>query len=79
MTETKTQIYGVVLPLNIAHRARIVAATKGKSRSGLMRDLLVEYLRKFDELTELSAHPVLTRCHPASTSLMCNDEKATNR
>jgi metal-responsive CopG/Arc/MetJ family transcriptional regulator len=48
MSETQTQIYGVSLPMDVAHRARVLAATQGKSRSGLMRDLLMEYLNKYD-------------------------------
>ena len=40
----QNQVYGVVLPTEIARRARILAAMEGKSRSKLMRDLLVNYL-----------------------------------
>lgn len=45
---TQTQIYCVVLPLDMAHLARVLAATMGKSRSGLMRDLLRDYLKAHD-------------------------------
>ncbi|RJP51870.1 MAG: hypothetical protein C4586_03710 [Anaerolineaceae bacterium] len=45
MIQTQTQIYGVVLPIHIAQRARVVAAMNGKSRSSLMRDLLLDYLK----------------------------------
>ena len=41
---SKTQIYGVVLPVEIAQKARLVAASHGLSRSGLMRRLLENYL-----------------------------------
>ena len=44
----QTQIYGVVLPIQIAQRARVVAAMNGKSRSSLMRDLLLDYLKGCD-------------------------------
>ena len=46
----QNQIYGVTLPVHIAQRARIVAAMSGKSRSSLMRDLLLDYLKGCDEL-----------------------------
>lgn len=44
----QTQICGVVLPVRIAQRARIVAAMNGKSRSSLMRELLLDYLARYD-------------------------------
>jgi hypothetical protein len=50
MINTQNQIYGVVLPIHIAQRARVVAAMNGKSRSNLMRDLLLDYLKQYDEL-----------------------------
>ena len=55
MLETQTQIYGVVLPVHVAQRARVVAAMNGTSRSGLMRDLLLEYLNGCDN--EKIIHP----------------------
>ena len=48
----QTQICGVVLPIGVAHHARIVAAKLGKSRSKLMRDLLVEYLKQYENPCE---------------------------
>jgi len=48
MINTQNQIYGVVLPVHIAQRARVVAAMNGKSRSSLMRDLLLDYLKRCD-------------------------------
>ena len=44
---SKSNVYGVVLPSEIARKARIVAALEGKSRSKLMRDLLEKYLNKY--------------------------------
>ena len=44
---SKSNVYGVVLPSEIARKARIVAALEGKSRSKLMRDLLEKYLQKY--------------------------------
>lgn len=44
---SKSSVYGVVLPSEIARKARIVAALEGKSRSKLMRDLLEKYLKKY--------------------------------
>ncbi len=49
----ETQIFGVVLPVEIARRARILAAMEGKSRSRLIRDLLESYLT----VRELSITP----------------------
>jgi hypothetical protein len=46
--QTQTQIYGVVLPVHIAQRARVVAAMNGTSRSSLMRDLLLDYLKRYE-------------------------------
>ena len=46
MSSASTQICGVVLPHDVAKEARIVAAMEGKSRSQLMRDLLLDYLAK---------------------------------
>lgn len=43
-----TQVYGVVLPLKLAYKARVVAAIEGKSRSKLIRELLENYLECFD-------------------------------
>jgi len=40
-----TQVCGVVLSKEVAHKARVVAAELGKSRSALMRELLLAYLR----------------------------------
>jgi hypothetical protein len=48
MDKQRNQIYGVVLPVNLADRARIVAAMLGISRSRLMRILLVKYLGYFE-------------------------------
>ena len=45
----KTKICGVVLPDDVAHEARVVAAKEGKSRSKLMRDLLIEYLDEYNK------------------------------
>lgn len=56
MTDVQTQIYGVVLPLDLAYRARIVAASLGKSRSKLMRDLLLDYLRKYESNETINPH-----------------------
>jgi hypothetical protein len=39
-----TQIYGVVLPVEVARQARIAAASQGLSRSRLIRQLLEDYL-----------------------------------
>ena len=44
---SKSNVYGVVLPLDIAKKARVVAAMEGKSRSRLMRDLLEKYLKSY--------------------------------
>ena len=52
---SETQICGVVLPLDVAYQARIVAATEGKSRSCLMRELLLDYLEQ-QKIEELQAH-----------------------
>ena len=59
MQKSLTQIYGVSLPQDVAYRARIVAAMQGRSRSGLMRDLLVDYLEKCDPslLKPTGPHP----------------------
>jgi metal-responsive CopG/Arc/MetJ family transcriptional regulator len=48
MLEKQKQIYGVCLPVHVAQRARVVAAMNGKSRSSLMRDLLLDYLKRCD-------------------------------
>ena len=45
------QIYGVVLPNEVAFQARIVAAFQGKSRSSLIRGLLVDYLKRLTRQT----------------------------
>ena len=45
---SENQVYGVVLPPETAHKARVVAALEGKSRSQLIRDLLENYLRGYD-------------------------------
>ena len=52
----ETKIFGVVLPIDVAQKARIVAAQEGKSRSRLMRDLLENYLKSLD-------HPVCLVLH----------------
>jgi metal-responsive CopG/Arc/MetJ family transcriptional regulator len=41
---TKKQIFGVVLPLDVAQHARVWAILEHKSRSQLMRELLEKYL-----------------------------------
>jgi len=41
-----TQICGVVLSPNVAKQARVAAAMEGKSRSKLMRELLIAYLER---------------------------------
>jgi hypothetical protein len=48
LSKEENQIYGVVLPIALATRARIVAAILGVSRSKLMRILLINYLNYFD-------------------------------
>ena len=45
---SETQVYGVVLPVLLARKARVIAAMEGKSRSMLMRELLVNYLANTD-------------------------------
>lgn len=66
----QTQIYGVVLPLDIAHRARIVAATMGKSRSSLMRDLLMAYLEAHDtQPADPSPSPIQPPAEPAPAAM----------
>ena len=47
---TETRICGVVLPVDIAQRARVVAALENKSRSRLMRDLLESHLQTYAAL-----------------------------
>jgi metal-responsive CopG/Arc/MetJ family transcriptional regulator len=47
MSKSETGVYGVVLPKEIAEKARVVAAIEGKSRSRLMRDLLEDYLKNY--------------------------------
>lgn len=44
---SKSGVYGVVLPREVAREARVVAAMEGKSRSKLMRDLLEKYLKSY--------------------------------
>lgn len=58
MSNTKNQVYGVVLPAHIAQRARIIAAMQGKSRSKLMRDLLLDYLQRYDS-ESAAAYPAV--------------------
>ena len=53
---TKTQVFGVVLTPELAHRARVVAAIEGKSRSRLIRDLLENYLKGFDSSKIIQHH-----------------------
>jgi predicted DNA-binding protein len=56
----QNQVYGVVLPTEIARRARILAAMEGKSRSKLMRDLLESYLTMWElSMTPAPTPPVL--------------------
>ena len=54
----QNQVYGVVLPTEIARRARILAAMEGKSRSKLMRDLLVNYLTEQESSITPTAIPL---------------------
>ncbi len=52
---TQNQIYGVTLPVHVAQRAQAVATTKGKSRSALMRELLIDYLKRYEDESEPSS------------------------
>jgi metal-responsive CopG/Arc/MetJ family transcriptional regulator len=54
---SNNQIYGVVLPVEIAQRARVVAAMQGTSRSRLMRDLLEKYLETQTACKPAADHP----------------------
>lgn len=47
---SETNVCGVVLPQEVARKARVVAAMEGKSRSKLMRDLLEKYLRSYSDV-----------------------------
>lgn len=49
----KNQVYGVVLPVDLAQQARVVAALQDKSRSKLMRELLTDYLNKFSSYQKI--------------------------
>ncbi len=54
---SKSNVYGVVLPREVAREARVVAAMEGKSRSRLMRDLLEKYLKSYPQgKTILESH-----------------------
>ena len=55
----RTKTCGVVLPLEIAHEARVHAAKKGISRSALMRTLLMTYLKNRGQ----ESHDAHTRPH----------------
>ena len=44
---SNSNVFGVVLPRELARKARVVAAMQGKSRSRLMRDLLEKYLKSY--------------------------------
>ena len=59
MLETQNQIFSVVMSADVARRARVVAALQGKSRSRLLRDILTDYLKQYDDMTQ--ADPDLTR------------------
>ncbi len=73
MINTQNQIYGVVLPVHIAQRARIVAAMKGKSRSSLMRDLLLDYLKRYDDENG-PTHPAIVQ--PVISKRKINSKKS---
>jgi metal-responsive CopG/Arc/MetJ family transcriptional regulator len=68
MTGIRNQAYGVVLPPDVASQARIVAAMQGKSRSSLMRELLIEYLDKCRDEAQAGRHVGQTApaCSPSA-------------
>jgi predicted transcriptional regulator len=45
-------IYGVTLDKDVAHQAKVIAAKLRNSRSGLMRDLLLQFIA-----AQQSVHP----------------------
>jgi hypothetical protein len=69
---SRNSVYGVVLPFEIAQKARVVDAIQGMSRSKLMRDLLEKYLK-----SQLVCQ--LIQAEPPIASLSTEDKQGNHK